>query len=51
MDTIFVVKLATWRAFHEKPITVSVERQGNDAIAGIPKLAAWNCGWLALRYL
>ena len=42
------VKSATWRAFHEKSITVPVERQGNDAIAEIPKLSAWNCGWLAL---
>jgi hypothetical protein len=42
------VKSATWRAFHEKSITVPVERQGNDAIAEIPNLSAWNCGWLAL---
>ena len=42
------VKSATWRTFHEKSITVPVERQGNDAIAEIPKLSAWNSGWLAL---
>jgi len=42
------VKSATWRAFHEKPIAIPIERQGDDAMAVIPKLSAWNCGWLAL---
>ena len=42
------VKTATWRAIHGKPVAIPVERQGNDAVAVIPKLSAWNCGWLAL---
>ncbi len=41
-------KSATWRAFHGKPVTVPVEREGADAIAVIPSLAAWNCGWLCI---
>jgi hypothetical protein len=41
------VKSATWRAFHEKPVSVPIERQGRDAVATLPSLSAWNCGWLS----
>ena len=43
------VKLATWRAFHEKPAALTVERlDDGDAAVTIPAIAAWDCGWLAL---
>ena len=41
------VKFATWWAFHRKPVAVPVEREGADAIAVMPSLAAWNCAWLS----
>ena len=41
------VKSATWRAFHEKPLSVPVKRQGTDVVATLPSLSAWNCGWLS----
>ena len=41
------VKSATWRAFHEKTLSVPIERQGTDVVATLPSLSAWNCGWLS----
>lgn len=44
------VKSATWRAFHEKPAVLTVERlDGGDSAVTIPVIAAWNCGWLAIE--
>jgi hypothetical protein len=45
------VKSATWRAFHQKPEVLPVERlEGGDAAVTVPPLSAWNCGWLAIEY-
>ena len=42
------VETATWWAFHCKPVSLPLERDGADALIAIPALSAWNCGWLAI---
>jgi hypothetical protein len=41
-----MAKVAVWRAFSEKPISLPLKREGADALVTIPALAVWNCGWL-----
>ena len=41
-------KSAVWRAFRETPVSLSLERDGADAVVTIPALSAWNCGWLQI---
>ena len=40
---------AVWHALRGKPVSVSLERDGADAMATIPALSAWNCGWLEIK--
>ncbi len=42
------VRAGEWQAFHESPVAVPFERDGADALATIPAIAAWNCGWLRI---
>ena len=42
------VKSATWRAMHGIRVDLALERDGADAFATIPALAAWSCGWIGL---
>lgn len=37
---------ATWSAFDEKDVQVLISREGSDAVAVIPPVAAWNGGYL-----
>ena len=37
-----------WRALRGNSAVVPVERDGADAMAVIPALAAWSCGWLCV---
>ena len=37
---------ATWSAFDEKDVQVPISREGSDAVAVIPPVAAWNGGYL-----
>ena len=39
---------AVWRAFRETPVSLSLERDGADAVVTIPALSAWDCGWLQI---
>ena len=39
---------AIWRAFHEEPVALPLERSGADVVVAIPALSAWNCGWLEI---
>ena len=41
-------KSSVWHSFHESPVCVPVERVGGEAVVSIPRLSAWNCGWLEL---
>ena len=42
------VKSAMWRAMHGIRVDLALERDGADAFATIPALAAWSCGWIGL---
>ena len=39
---------AVWRAFGEKPVTLSLHRDGADALVTLPALQPWSVGWLEL---
>jgi hypothetical protein len=39
---------AVWRAFGEKPVTLSLRRDGADALVTLPALQPWSAGWLEL---
>jgi hypothetical protein len=40
---------AVWHALRGKSVSLSLERDGADAMATIPALSAWNCGWLEIK--
>ena len=40
---------ATWWALRGSPVSLALERNGDDFIATIPALSAWNCGWLGIQ--
>ena len=42
------VRRAEWRAFRAPTTTVDVLRDGTDAQVILPRITAWNCGWLRL---
>ena len=44
------VDKAVWWAFHERPVDLELERNGDDAFVVIPSISAWNCGWLAFAH-
>ena len=44
------VDKAVWWAFHERPVDLELERNGDDAFVVIPSISAWNCGWLTFAH-
>ena len=42
------VTSATWRAFRNPPVTLTLRREGGETLVTLPEISAWNAGWLAL---
>jgi hypothetical protein len=42
------IDCATWWEMRGCPVTLPLERRGEEAVAVIPAMSAWNCGWLGL---
>jgi len=40
---------AVWHAMRGGVSDVAIVRDGPDALADVPALAAWNCGWLEIK--
>ena len=40
---------AVWHEMRGRTIGVGLARDGADAIAEVPVLSAWNCGWLEIK--